>query len=267
MTPTHAIKKGTRYRYYVSRPLISESRVDAPDGLRTPAGDIEQLVMTRIGQLLSEPAKVFEALAPQVKTAAQQRQMLHRAAELAASWPALKPMQLRRMLAALIQRIVVHIDRVDIQLLPSRIAALLRDALPGPTSADTRDVEEQPLVMSVPGQLRRVGFGIRILIDQAAAPGHAAKADPKLIKLIVRAHLLSNKLAESSNEHLADLARRERLTSSYFTRVLRLTYLAPDITRAILEGRHPQDLTARKLLDHSRLPLTWVEQRRILGFA
>jgi site-specific DNA recombinase len=120
--------------------------------------------------------------------------------------------------------------------------------------------------LSVPAQLRRVGFGIRMLIDGAVSSGHAAKADPKLIKLIVRAHFLSNKLAESSNEHLADLARRERLTSSYFTRVLRLTYLAPDITRAILEGRHPQDLTARKLLDHSRLPLTWVEQRRILGF-
>jgi hypothetical protein len=176
-------------------------------------------------------------------------------------------MQLRRMLAALIQRIVVHIDRVDIQLRPSRLAALLRDALPGPTSADTGDVEEQPLVLSVPAQLRRVGFGIRMLIDGAVPSGRPARPDPKLIKLIVRAHLLSDKLAESSNEHLADLARRERLTSSYFTRVLRLTYLAPDITRAILEGRHPQDLTARKLLDHSRLPLTWVEQRRILGFA
>jgi DNA invertase Pin-like site-specific DNA recombinase len=267
MTPTHAIKKGTRYRYYVSRPLISESRADTPDGLRTPAGDIEQLVINRIGQLLSEPARLFEALAPYVETAAQQRQMLHRAAELAANWSALKPMPLRRMLAALIQRIVVHIDRVDIQLLPGRLAALLRDALPVRSSAGSTEGKEQPLVLSVPAQLRRVGFGIRMLIDQAAAPGHAAKADPKLIKLIVRAHLLSNKLAESSNEHLADLARQERLTSSYFTRVLRLAYLAPDITRAILEGRHPQDLTARKLLDHSRLPLTWVEQRRTLGFA
>src|SRR5260370_25725075 len=106
-----------------------------------------------------------------------------------------------------------------------------------------------------------------MLIGQADVPGHVAKDDPKLIKLIVRAHLLSKKLAESSNEHVADLARRERLTSSYFTRVLRLAHLAPDITRAILEGRHPQDLTARKLLAHSRLPLTWVEQRRTLGFA
>jgi hypothetical protein len=265
MTPTHAIKKGTRYRYYVSRPLISESRVDAPDGLRTPAGDIEQLVMTRIGQLLSEPARLFEALAPHVETAARQRHMLHRAAELAANWSALKPMQLRPMLAALIQRIVVHIDRVDIQLLPSRLAALLRDELPGPTSAGSAD-DEQPLVLSVPAQLRRVGFGIRMLIDGVGQPGRAARVDPKLIKLIARAHLLNNKLAESSDEHLADLAQRQKLTSSYFTRVLRLTYLAPDITRAILEGRHPRDLTARKLLTHSRLPLTWPEQRRTLGF-
>src|SRR4051812_24161307 len=83
MTPTHAIKKGTRYRYYVSRPLISESRADAVDGLRIPAGDLEQLVMSRIGQFLSEPARVSETLAPHAETAAQQRHMLHRAAELA----------------------------------------------------------------------------------------------------------------------------------------------------------------------------------------
>ena len=67
--------------------------------------------------------------------------------------------------------------------------------------------------------------------------------------------------------YLADVAQGEKLTSSYFTRVLRLSYLAPDITRAILEGRHPRDLTAQKLLAHSRLPLAWPEQRRTLGFA
>ena len=47
----------------------------------------------------------------------------------------------------------------------------------------------------------------------------------------------------------------------------RLSYLAPDITQAILDGCQPRDLTADKLLAHSRLPLTWHEQRRVLGFA
>ena len=106
-----------------------------------------------------------------------------------------------------------------------------------------------------------------MVIDEAAAPGRAAKPDPKLIKLIARAYLFQNRLAESSSEYLADVAQGERMTRSYFTRVLRLSYLAPDITRAILEGRHARDLTAQQLLAHSRLPLAWPEQRRILGLA
>jgi hypothetical protein len=106
-----------------------------------------------------------------------------------------------------------------------------------------------------------------MLVEGQALPGQSSKADPKLIKLIARAHLLSNRLADSSSEYLADVAQAQALTSSYFTRVLRLTYLAPDITRAILDGRHPRDLTAQKLLAHSRLPLAWPEQRRVLGFA
>jgi len=67
-------------------------------------------------------------------------------------------------------------------------------------------------------------------------------------------------------DNLGDVARREKLTGSYFVRLVRLSYLAPDITRAILDGRHPRDLSAAKLLEHSRLPLAWPEQRRLLGF-
>ena len=42
MTPTHATKKGTRYRYYVSRPLITNDQIDGSAVLRIPAGEIEQ---------------------------------------------------------------------------------------------------------------------------------------------------------------------------------------------------------------------------------
>ena len=49
--------------------------------------------------------------------------------------------------------------------------------------------------------------------------------------------------------------------------LVRLGYLAPDITQAILDGRQPPDLSADKLLAHSRLPLAWGEQRTVLGFA
>ena len=267
MTPTHAIKKGARYRYYVSRPLITNARANTRDGLRIPARDIEQLVVTRIRQFFSEPARLAEILAPQVETAAQQRQLLQRANELVANSSMMTATQMRTMFTALVRRIVVGLDNVDIQLLPNRVAAALRGQSPERASGSSAESDEQPIVLSVPAELRRIGFGLRMLVEGPVLPGQAAKADPKLIKLIARAHLLSNKLAESSSDNLAEVAQREGLTGSYFTRLLRLTYLAPEITRAILEGRQPRDLTAQKLLAHSRLPLAWPEQRRILGFA
>jgi site-specific DNA recombinase len=265
MTPTHAVKQGARYRYYVSRRLITGSRGTAPEGLRIPAGEIERLVTTRIGELLSDPARLSEALACWIESDGQQQHLQQRATELAATWSTLPASRLRPILATVLARIVARPERVDIELLPSRLGALLLDTMYRPTSS--ADAEEQPIILSVPAQLRRIGLGIRMVIDETAGPGRASKPDAKLIKLVARAYLFNNKLAESSSEYLADVAQGERMTSSYFTRVLRLSYLAPDITRAILEGRHPRDLTAHKLLAHSRLPLAWPEQRQRLGFA
>jgi len=59
MTPTHAVKKGTRYRYYVSRPLITKDRSDGSAGLRLPAEAIEQLVAGRVRQWLLDPGSIY----------------------------------------------------------------------------------------------------------------------------------------------------------------------------------------------------------------
>jgi hypothetical protein len=98
-------------------------------------------------------------------------------------------------------------------------------------------------------------------------PFAAAKPDARLIKLLVRARQFNATLAHSDGVPFAALAKQEGVSRSYFTRVVRLSYLAPDITQAILDGRQPRDLTAEKLLQHSRLPLAWHDQRTALGFA
>jgi site-specific DNA recombinase len=47
-----------------------------------------------------------------------------------------------------------------------------------------------------------------------------------------------------------------------------LSYLAPDIVRAFIEGRQPLQLTPTRLLHLSKdLPHDWKEQRLFLGFA
>ena len=105
-----------------------------------------------------------------------------------------------------------------------------------------------------------------MLID-STDPCAIAKPDARLIRLLIRAHRFHATLIGSPGVPFAALAKRVGVSRSYFTRVVRLSYVAPDITQAILDGRQPSHLTSDKLLAHSRLPLAWHEQRALLGCA
>ena len=61
MTPSHAVKQGTRYRYYVSRPLIIKDQIKSSAGLRIPAEEIQQLVPSRVRQWLLDPDSIYSA--------------------------------------------------------------------------------------------------------------------------------------------------------------------------------------------------------------
>jgi site-specific DNA recombinase len=64
-----------------------------------------------------------------------------------------------------------------------------------------------------------------------------------------------------------DIAREERVTAAYVYTLLRLPWLAPDITTAIVNGRQPPQLSAKKLMRlTAHLPADWAEQRALLGF-
>jgi hypothetical protein len=167
----------------------------------------------------------------------------------------------RAILTALIERIAVGADQIDIHLHATRLGVLLDVATP-PLSA----MDDETQILSVPTQLRRSGREITIRID-GTDPFATAKPDARLIKLLIRARRFNIALVGSDSSPFAVLAKREGVSPSYFTRLVRLSYLAPDITQAILDGSQPRDLTADKLLAHSRLPLAWHEQRSILGFA
>jgi hypothetical protein len=43
-------------------------------------------------------------------------------------------------------------------------------------------------------------------------------------------------------------------------------FLAPDIVEAIVAGHQPAELTVTRLIRLEDLPLSWAEQRRLLGF-
>src|SRR5205085_1444519 len=239
MTPTHAVKKGTRYRYYVSRQLITKDQRESSDGLRIPAAEIEQLVASRMRQWLLDPAGIYQAT--RFSDASAQSRLLARAAEIGKRWPELPGARQRTLITALIERIDVGADQIEIHTRPSRLGALLDGAstlLPSATDDETQ-------ILSVPVRLRCSGREIRMLID-SNDPCVIAKPNARLIKLLMRAHRFNTALVGSSGVPFAALAKQAGVSRSYFTRLVRLSYLAPEITQAILDGNQPPHLTADK---------------------
>ena len=92
-----------------------------------------------------------------------------------------------------------------------------------------------------------------------------ARRDPALIKLIVKAHAARTAVEQRSHESIEEIARAQHHARDYFGVLLKLGYLAPDITAAILEGRQPAELTRQKLGRAASIPHDWPAQRRVFG--
>jgi site-specific DNA recombinase len=64
------------------------------------------------------------------------------------------------------------------------------------------------------------------------------------------------------------LAARLDVRRDYLAMLVRLSYLSPEIIRAIVAGEQRRELTPTRLVALSRnLPHDWEEQSRLLGFS
>jgi hypothetical protein len=147
---------------------------------------------------------------------------------------------------------------------PDRLGAALRT---NPASADPPD-RNQPCraeaTLTVDARLKRCGGETKLIVPVGAAGTSPPRPNPTLVKALARAHSWVARLLSGPASSIRAIAQAEGLTGRYVARIIPLAFLAPDITEAILEGSHPQDLTLAKLCQ--RLPLAWPEQRRTLGF-
>ena len=82
--------------------------------------------------------------------------------------------------------------------------------------------------------------------------------DSTLVKALARAFRWKQMLESGEFATIAELAEREGIATSYMTRVLRLTLLAPDIVEAILDGKHGPEVTLARVLEP--FPAAWAEQ-------
>ena len=120
------------------------------------------------------------------------------------------------------------------------------------------------VTLTIAARLKRVGMATKLLIEGEAKHPRTTP-DRSLLRLLAQAHQFRALVMRGGGMSITALAAEAGVGASYFTRVLRLGFLAPGVVTAILQGRHPPALNAKQLSLHIRLPIGWTDQVAALG--
>jgi len=201
-----------------------------------------------------------------VSTRAGQKRLIGRGRRIAEELTTLAPDKTRAIFVALLSRVDIRSDRIDITVYRRNLIELLHaqsmDA--GAPVGKPGSVSDDTLMLTVKARLQRVGREMKMLVENADGK---TSADPGLLRVVARAHDFQERLMQDPNLTVPAIANHECLSIGYLSRLLRLPTLAPDIITAIINGKNPPQLTAKKLMRlAAHMPVDWAEQRKRLGF-
>ena len=246
-------------------------------GWRIPAGNLEGLVIDRLRTLFTDKGELLDTIGEATYSAIETRQLIERAARIAAALTGGPPDQVRSLVVNLVRRVEIGPASIRIQVDRQRLASVLQSDGSGPLAGDgsavgkTNQVDagganpDDVVTLTIAARLQRAGREMRMVVqgtENQRAP------DPALLRALARAHDFRERLIRDPRLSAHDIARTEGVSAAYIYVTLRLAWLAPDIVEAIVNGRQLSRLTATELFRLSgHLPLGWPEQRTLIGFA
>jgi DNA invertase Pin-like site-specific DNA recombinase len=255
MTPTHANKRGRRYRYYISSSLLDRGK-PGPSSMRVPASEVEGLVLDKVRDLLASHSAISNALAPLELDARDLHGAIEHGTQFSQSWVATPPEKMRALVRSVVTKVTLSVDQIDVVIGLGRLGRALG------TSAACAD--DLTIDLSIAAALRRSGQGKRMVIGEP----YLAASDTSLVDVLREAAAARQKLLADTKETLNAITERTTKSKGRLTALTRLSYLAPDIIADILAGRQPPELSVKRLLRASKaLPLDWPGQRAFLGLA
>ena len=265
-TPSHTLKNGKRYRYYVCQSVIRNPSGSHPGPARVPAHEIESQVSLRIRAFLQSDKDVMDQLGREGDSPAVTRKLLLAAQNLVRRWTAAPPSEIGETLRRVLKLVLIHNDRVELRISKRELRAVLlddqRSILSSPEHIHSKS-EDDLLHLGIEATLKRCGLEIRLIVPPGTNGQTSAHSVSSLLKAVARAHNWYHRILNGKARDQRSLAKQTGLDEVYVGRILKCAYLAPDIVAAILEGRQPDSLTLGKL--QKNLAMSWTEQRRQLG--
>jgi site-specific DNA recombinase len=228
MVATHATKAGVRYRYYVSTPFLHGEAKTASAGSvsRVPAADIEDTVARSLKEHLAakQDGPTLSAL----------------------------PLGNPSIFAELIAGIVVHKDRLVVRF----------------KSDQTDEASDRPdaQLLTIPWQKPPSKRSRRILLPHNASRSEVRPEQferrARLVSAIARGRQWLDDVVSGRVTTVAELCAREKCSVRQVNMTISLAFLAPDLVKAVVEGRLPRGIGVERLRDP---PTEWGRQFEALG--
>jgi site-specific DNA recombinase len=258
-TPSHTAKNRKRYRYYVCQGKADDHGARTKP-LRLPAHDVDKQVSLRLLSFLRSADEVMNELSQPGDLPATTQQTISAAGR---QYEQLRsdPSSVRSFVRRVVQRIVVHSDKIEVEVSKSELLAVLSGS-PGTTSSPkSSDI----LRLALEARIRRYGSEMCLVVPPHLPGQIPVNPTPSLLKAVARARQWYEWVIAGKVWGGRSIALKAGFSERHVSQILECAFLAPDIVEAILDGRQPADLTWRKLTRN--VPMNWVEQRNRLGFA
>lgn len=263
----YGLGHATGSRYYRSEMSTWARGAKGPQRLMVEADKVEDQVVSALVALLSDRARLKDAVMKSGRYSQQTVKALRRGSIAVSRLRRMERPNLRDLMTAIVQRVDVCENGLALHLSCTGLERLLLwdgegSFRPLPdremTATDERISTVQIDVHLLCGR-RSFSMGLK------PCENHDAIPNPWLVTLLeeaAEAHRLVMMNRAASVEYLA---RQKGMGASYFNRLLRLNYLAPDIQASIFDGTQP-DLVTRGRLLNSQIPMDWSQQRAMFGF-
>jgi site-specific DNA recombinase len=229
MSPTHANKRGVRYRYYVSHAILQNRKAEAGSIARVPAPEIETLVCDSVRRHLA----AMDAAEPQ--TALADRELVQRH----------------------VARVIVKPQALDVWLIPTCEASAQAE---DPGLDDPAPCHSPTTTITLPWTAPSFAAVKGIIHAPCAKPTMKAETREALLTAIAKARGWIDDIRLGRIASFAEIAEREVQGERHIRLLAPLAFLSPRIIAAIVDGTAPADLTVTGLA--KTLPYSWCEQER-----
>jgi site-specific DNA recombinase len=254
-TPSHAVKNGKRYRYYVSQRVIRGEIAHSATVNRIPARDLESAALSQIRGFLGSADQLLSTLTPEGGDVATTRSLLSAAHKLAKELDGNHTAAGNELLAGIGCSVVVRRDSLQIVLPKHQLRIRLLGAGYQSVSSEVDDTKDA-VTLSVPCSLKRCGGEMRMILP--AQPSDTGKPVTSLLKAVSRAHDWVRRIESGEFKDLRAIATVTGLDERYVSHILPSAFLAPKIVEMIVEGKQSPDLSLNELLRD--IPLDWTLQ-------